>query len=740
MESAAKRKAAAGAAPENESRPSKRQKVPDDPEQAPETVETTQEKGLKFLESLKAAKDKTDRLLPSAVTDRACSGRPIAVHFLTLPDKDEIPEYYEVIKLPIAIDTIENKLNRGEYSSLALVESDCKRLVNNAKSFNDKKSIIYEDAERLRKTASNWMVKHNPAYRTPGYQAVATPVPGEEATPPGRPIPRAAVSTPRTVATPSPTTELADRPRRAAAAAQPNTPVPSKLRQSASAAPTQASDAPGFEGKTFQQAQDQIIRELIEYVEPESDLQIFQPFVNLPSRSLKDYYQLIKQPTSLSGVQKKVRGVVGRNPPTGVSEYKSWSAFEDDVTLIWKNARIYNEDGSDIYNVSLDLEEIFKERLAAAKAHVEEPPQPKLKLNMSTGTPAATPASAPKQQLKLKLRQSPGSDPNTPRARNSATPGVIVDNEALLRQQRHVLESMNGQRSSRPSSSGKAGTPGAAANPFSGPRAGSATVAPAAGQTATAGSPAPVNGIKNDVQSPALNAIRPVSNASDGQSQRLSVPAQTPAMAPPSVVSRTNSGSPHPNGALGQPPNAATPYQIPYYVPPVTPQVDNFRKTPLKSIDEALIPKIALSTHPALNLAKPWSTTITANKEKTAHSITMNLPPTHSYLQIVPQVPIALTGRMYRLFVIVNTNKAYEVNRIPVTAGINGSGGMGAGYEGGKKKGEPVYEAKLVAGVNRIEVEIIAEKDRKGKPETKEAKDQVEIEKCTIFLHLMRSC
>ena len=85
-------------------------------------------------------------------------------------------------------------------------------------------------------------------------------------------------------------------------------------------------------------------------------MQIFQPFVNLPSRSLKDYYQLIKQPTSLSGVQKKVRGVVGRNPPTGVSEYKSWSAFEDDVTLIWKNARIYNEDGSDIYNVSLDLE------------------------------------------------------------------------------------------------------------------------------------------------------------------------------------------------------------------------------------------------------------------------------------------------------------------------------------------------------------------------------------------------
>ena len=54
----------------------------------------------------------------------ACSGRPIAVHFLTLPDKvrslalpapappanraqNHMPEYYEVTKLPMALDTIE---------------------------------------------------------------------------------------------------------------------------------------------------------------------------------------------------------------------------------------------------------------------------------------------------------------------------------------------------------------------------------------------------------------------------------------------------------------------------------------------------------------------------------------------------------------------------------------------------------------------------------------------------------
>lgn len=128
--------------------------------------------------------------------------------------------------------------------------------------------------------------------------------------------------------------------------------------------------------------------------------------------------------------------------------------------------------------------------------------------------------------------------------------------------------------------------------------------------------------------------------------------------------------------------------------------------------------------------------TIPASKMKTHYSATINLSPTHSYLQITPKVPIALTGRLYRLFVQVNGNKTYEVNRVPVTAGING-GGEGAGFESGKKKGEPVFEAKLVGGVNRIEVEIVAEKTSKD-GETVSGKDAMEIEKCTVFLHLAR--
>lgn len=195
-------------------------------------------------------------------------------------------------------------------------------------------------------------------------------------------------------------------------------------------------------------------------------------------------------------------------------------------------------------------------------------------------------SAAPKQQLKLKLRQSPGSDPNTPAARSSATPSVIVDSDALIRQQRHVLDSMTGGRSSRPSPAVKASTPSAQANPFTGPRGGSATIAPLpAAQTRIAGSPPAINGVKQDIQSPALSAIRPASTASDSQGQRLSVPMQTPLpiMAPPHTL-RPTSGSPHPNGVIQS--NGTYPPQpqaTSFYAPPLVPRADSFRKTPLKS-------------------------------------------------------------------------------------------------------------------------------------------------------------
>jgi hypothetical protein len=113
------------------------------------------------------------------------SGRPIASQFLTLPPRDELPDYYEFTKLPIAIDTIEDRIHDGGYNSVTEIESDFKRMVQNAKDYNSTGSEIYEDAERIRKLVYNYMKSHNPAYtENPNYASFPTPIPkpGEKKT------------------------------------------------------------------------------------------------------------------------------------------------------------------------------------------------------------------------------------------------------------------------------------------------------------------------------------------------------------------------------------------------------------------------------------------------------------------------------------------------------------------------------------------------------------------------------
>lgn len=113
-----------------------------------------------------------------AEVDISSSGRLIASQFLSLPPRDELPDYYEVTKLPIAIDTIEDKINDGAYSTVTEIESDFKRMVQNAKDYNNSHSEIFDDAERIRKLVYNYMKQHNPAYNDDAnYTSFPTPIP-----------------------------------------------------------------------------------------------------------------------------------------------------------------------------------------------------------------------------------------------------------------------------------------------------------------------------------------------------------------------------------------------------------------------------------------------------------------------------------------------------------------------------------------------------------------------------------
>ena len=82
--------------------------------------------------------------------------------------------------MPIALDTIEAKLVRREFPTMTTLESYFKRLIQNAKEYNEKGSEIYDDAERLRKALSNFMNKNNPGYKlSNGYKVEPVAIPTE---------------------------------------------------------------------------------------------------------------------------------------------------------------------------------------------------------------------------------------------------------------------------------------------------------------------------------------------------------------------------------------------------------------------------------------------------------------------------------------------------------------------------------------------------------------------------------
>ena len=61
-----------------------------------------------------------------------------------------LPIYYDVIKHPIALDTISKKLDAGKYISIDSLEQDLNLMLKNAMEFNEPGSTVYKDAETLK--------------------------------------------------------------------------------------------------------------------------------------------------------------------------------------------------------------------------------------------------------------------------------------------------------------------------------------------------------------------------------------------------------------------------------------------------------------------------------------------------------------------------------------------------------------------------------------------------------------
>lgn len=142
-------------------------------------------------------------------------------------------------------------MTRREFGTMSLLESYFKRMIWNARTYNEKGSEIVDDAERLRKALSNFMGKHNPAYRTPGYSTVMTPLPDE-----GGPPIDALEEVDSEI--PAAKTE-AKKPQRTKVTLKTN-------GQRSSVTPARSESQPsGFAGLNFQQAQEKLVSDMIRH-------------------------------------------------------------------------------------------------------------------------------------------------------------------------------------------------------------------------------------------------------------------------------------------------------------------------------------------------------------------------------------------------------------------------------------------------------------------------------------------
>ncbi|KAG8857512.1 hypothetical protein FRB91_011255 [Serendipita sp. 411] len=79
--------------------------------------------------------------------------------FKELPDRDDYPDYYLHIQQPIAISTIRKRVSGTYYRSVSQFKADWHLMFNNARTYNQEGSIVYEDANEMQKVFDQTLEK-----------------------------------------------------------------------------------------------------------------------------------------------------------------------------------------------------------------------------------------------------------------------------------------------------------------------------------------------------------------------------------------------------------------------------------------------------------------------------------------------------------------------------------------------------------------------------------------------------
>ena len=69
--------------------------------------------------------------------------------------KDEVPDYFDVIKEPMDLQTVKMKIETNGYADKEEFERDVRLIFSNAKTYHQKNTIYYKDADENEAVATN---------------------------------------------------------------------------------------------------------------------------------------------------------------------------------------------------------------------------------------------------------------------------------------------------------------------------------------------------------------------------------------------------------------------------------------------------------------------------------------------------------------------------------------------------------------------------------------------------------
>ncbi|ERE91871.1 protein polybromo-1-like protein [Cricetulus griseus] len=96
-------------------------------------------------------KEILEQLLEAIVVATNPSGRLISELFQKLPSKVQYPDYYAIIKEPIDLKTIAQRIQNGSYKTIHAMAKDIDLLAKNAKTYNEPGSQVFKDANSIKK-------------------------------------------------------------------------------------------------------------------------------------------------------------------------------------------------------------------------------------------------------------------------------------------------------------------------------------------------------------------------------------------------------------------------------------------------------------------------------------------------------------------------------------------------------------------------------------------------------------